>query len=154
MKKPVKYILLGLFVLSFIIVTTSLIWTYAGSAPSICATLSKIFFVLWLVCFFLLQFYMESKNTRVCHNESSTTKERAYRELCCAAVAVNRCYHLMLDAGEERRAEQEVAYQKARQAFHYKAEMYDAIFQTRTVLIEGTDEEENILEITFESKPT
>lgn len=71
MKKTMKYILLGLYILSFIIVAASLIWTYVGDPAPIWTTLSMVFFVIWLICFFLLQFYIERKKTHVSYKEES-----------------------------------------------------------------------------------
>lgn len=83
MKKPVKYILLGLYMLSFVIVAASLIWTYAGDPPPLCTTLAKVFFVLWLICFFLLQFYIECKKTDVrCKEESELGEQNTKCKFC------------------------------------------------------------------------
>ncbi len=61
MKKTIKDILLGLYVLSFVIAMVSLLWISAGNPPAIWTTLGQVFMVLFLVCFFLLQFFIENK---------------------------------------------------------------------------------------------
>ncbi len=83
MKKYVKYILLGLYILSFIIVSASLIWIYTGDPPPLCTTLAKVFFVLWLICVFLLQFYIEHKKTLVsCKKESELKEQNTKCKFC------------------------------------------------------------------------
>lgn len=61
MEKHVKNILLSLYILSFVIAMVSLIWIYEGNPPAIWTTLGKVFLVLFLTCFFLLQFFIENK---------------------------------------------------------------------------------------------
>lgn len=54
MNKSMKNILLGLYVLSFIIVTVSVIWIYNGGPLRTGSILAKVFFALWTVCFIFL----------------------------------------------------------------------------------------------------
>lgn len=154
MKKNTKYILLGLFTLSFLIVSGALVWIYTGDPPPICITLAKGFFVPWLVCFFLMQFYIAGKDAKAGSKGLYEMKDCAHRELCSTTVIINHYYHLMIKEKDvEDRARLEASYYKAREAFQHKAEMCDAILQTRTVLIEEKDDDGNIIEITFDSRP-
>lgn len=153
MKKHVKYIILGIFVLLTVTVLAFVVWSHSNSPLR--TILATTFFVLWLGCSFFMQFHVEGINSQVHHKKPETMKERADCELHHAVVKVNRYYHFMLNAeAQEQNDDYEQLYLRATEEFKHKAEMYDAIFSTRTVLVYGKDHEEGkVIEITFESRP-
>lgn len=150
MKKNIKYILFGLYVLSFIVVASTLIWIYTGDAPPLCMFLGEVFFVIWLVTGLIMIILSDFKNTSLKPSKADKFEIRAEHELCSAIVEVNNLYQLML-TDTAHKEELEEAYLKAREVFQIKAKMYDAVFHKNTVIVDGKDENGNVIEITFES---